>query len=470
MSRAGGPLVEDWSCRRYRSVLSRQRWNPFLRIFVEEDYSGPAKAFHDDVRKLVRMLVKVAEFNPNKASCCNLKLENFTPKALGWLHSYSEDQLPTCPLNLREKIRDLFLLHFNGTSKYIYCEPFFDSAIFINTVYHAQDKVTSLNLGDLKGAEKILQCTFPNLEELVWHSADMEELVSLSFPKLSLLSLTAEASSMLGFKMLRRCPSLKYLYTGLRVPDNPTRFDLDVLLRCYQSFWNSSSLIEEEEDEDDGDGDRKADYMLSLLPKLNYIGFWNAPEKVFAIMARCNISFETLQFGQLNQNLTRLCSLDSIMQALFKFNQPKYDCYKLSVNHLRMYLHAMPVVSLDYYLPQLMMGINDALCSIHSLDLFIHCSFSATMPSSWVLDGRFKNSRSKLKQLTHVSLHIDGYCVFDDLDCHLPPCLTCISISISLPTIGASKSVASLLGFLKRLSNVNSYPELEELHLQVRHL
>lgn len=25
----------------------------------------------------------------------------------------------------------------------------------------------------------------------------------------------------------------------------------------------------------------------------------------------------------------------------------------------QMYLHAMPVVSLDYYLPQLMMGIND---------------------------------------------------------------------------------------------------------------
>lgn len=24
-----------------------------------------------------------------------------------------------------------------------------------------------------------------------------------------------------------------------------------------------------------------------------------------------------------------------------------------------MYLHAMPVVSLDYYLPQLMMGVND---------------------------------------------------------------------------------------------------------------
>ncbi|EYC43608.1 hypothetical protein Y032_0488g2360 [Ancylostoma ceylanicum] len=81
--------------------------------------------------------------------------------------------------------------------------------------------------------------------------------------------------------------------------------------------------------------------------------------QLFAIMGRCGIRFETLQFGQLNQALTRLCSLDSIMQALFKFNQPKYECFKIDVSHLRMYLHAMPVVSLDYYLPQLMMGVND---------------------------------------------------------------------------------------------------------------
>ncbi|KHJ87038.1 hypothetical protein OESDEN_13195 [Oesophagostomum dentatum] len=240
----------------------------------------------------------------------------------------------------------------------------------------------------------------------------MDDFEGLGFPKLSLLSLTAEASSMAGFNLLRRCPSLTSLYTGLRVPDNPTRFDLDVLLRCYQSFWNTSSADDEEDDEDVA-ADSK--YVLSTLPKLQHVGFWNAPEKLFAIMARCGISFETLQFGQLNQSLSRLCSLDSMMQALFKFNQPKYDSYKLDVKHLRMYLHAMPVVSLDYYLPQLMMGIND----------------------------------------------------FDDLDCHLPPCLTSVSISVSLPAIGASKSVASLLDFIKRLANVNGYPDLEELHVQV---
>ncbi|CAJ0605979.1 unnamed protein product [Cylicocyclus nassatus] len=430
--------------------------NPFVRTFVEGDGRNIAKSFHDDVRKLVRALVRLAEFNPNKAGSSNLKLANFTPSALGWFHTYSEDQLPQCPLILREKIRDLFLQHFNGTSTYIYCEPLLDSAMFINTVFHAQDKVTILDLGEITGGQRILQCTLPNLEELVWHNVDMDHLLKSEFPKLRSLSITAEAISVHGFQLLYKCPSVETLYTGLRVPDNPTRFDLDVLLRCYQSFWNSASSAEEEEAE--GAETRKGGYQLTKLPKLT---------QLFSIMARCDIGFETLQFGQLNQALTRLCSLDSVMQALFMFNQPKYDCYKLSVDHLRMYLHAMPVVSLDYYLPQLMMGINDALCSIQSLALFIHCSFSATMPSSWVLDGRFKNSQSKLKRLTHFSLHIDSFCVFDDLDCHLPPCLTCISISVILPTIGASKSVSSLLAFIKRLANVNSYPDLEELHLQV---
>lgn len=56
---------------------------------------------------------------------------------------------------------------------------------------------------------------------------------------------------------------------------------------------------------------------------------------------------------------------------------------------------------------------------------------------------------------------------FDDLDCHLPPCLTCVSISVSLPAVGASKSVSSLLNFIKRLADVNAFPDLEELHLQV---
>ncbi|PIO65086.1 hypothetical protein TELCIR_13261 [Teladorsagia circumcincta] len=88
------------------------------------------------------------------------------------------------------------------------------------------------------------------------------------------------------------------------------------------------------------------------------------------------------------------------------------------------------------------------------------------MPTSWVLEGRQKNSCSKLKNLTHFSLHIDGFCVFHDLDCHLPPSLTCVSISVSLPAIGARRSLSSLMDLVKRLANVNAYPDLEELHLQ----
>ncbi|KAK6055897.1 hypothetical protein COOONC_06598, partial [Cooperia oncophora] len=107
------------------------------------------------------------------------------------------------------------------------------------------------------------------------------------------------------------------------------------------------------------------------------------------------------------------------------------------------------------------------MTSIRSLDLFVHCSFSASMPTSWMLEGRQKNSCSKLKNLSHFSLHIDGFCVFHDLDCHLPPSLTCISISVSLPPIGARRSVSSLMALVRRLANVNAYPDLEELHLQV---
>nr|VDP48438.1 unnamed protein product [Heligmosomoides polygyrus] len=223
---------------------------------------------------------------------------------------------------------------------------------------------------------------------------------------------------MTGFEVVRRCPRLVHLYTGLKVPDDPTRFDLDVLLRSYQTFWNTAAPSTEgrvaplDEDAEDSDGGRA---MMCVMPELRHLSFWNAPEKVFTIMAKNGIRLETLQFGQLDQSLSRLCSLDSIMQALFKFNQPKYECYKLAVSHLKMYLHAMPVVSLDYYLPQLMMGIND----------------------------------------------------FEDLDCHLPPSTSCVTISLSLPTIGAKRCVSSLLQFIRRLASVNAYPDLEELHLQV---
>lgn len=129
-----------------------------------------------------------------------------------------------------------------------------------------------------------------------------------------------------------------------------------------------------------------------------------------------------------------------------------------------------------------------ALSCIRSLDLFVHCSFSSSMPSSWVLEGRPRNSSSKLTSLTHFSFHIDGFCVvsivkgsrneyfeegfpsfqFEDLDCHLPPSTSCVTISLSLPTIGAKRCVSSLLQFIRRLASVNAYPDLEELHLQVR--
>ncbi|KAK6030146.1 hypothetical protein OSTOST_03726, partial [Ostertagia ostertagi] len=440
--------------------------NPFVRTFVEEDGNMHAKSFHDDVRLLVRMLRYLLESKWGAGDeGSSFMLDGFTPNALGWLCLYSEEQLPRCPVVLQEKIRDLFLRDFPRTSKYVYSPAFLKPETFVDVVAFRRDVITSLNLGELEvHGRPLIRLSFPNLRELIWHNADMFELASWNTPELTLLSVTASSSSMSDFDVLADRPKLEYLYTGLKVPDDPTRFDLDVLLRSYQAFWNTPVLAAKRED---WGGGNEPDYAISAIPSVRRIAFWNAPEKLFALMAKNNISFDTVQFGQLNQALTRLCSLDSIMQALFKFNQPKYECYKLEISHLKLYLHAMPVVSLDYYLPQLMMGINDAMTSIRSLDLFVHCSFSASMPTSWVLEGRQKNSCSKLKNLTHFSLHIDGFCVFNDLDCHLPPSLTCVSVSVSLPVIGARRSLSSLMDLVKRLANVNAYPDLEELHLQV---
>ncbi|KAK6051428.1 hypothetical protein COOONC_11067 [Cooperia oncophora] len=243
------------------------------------------------------------------------------------------------------------------TSTYVYSPSLLKPETFVDVVAFRRDVITTLNLGELEAAGRLLRrLSFPNLKELVWHNADMSELESWDAPELTVLSVTAAASSMSGFDVVTRLPKLEHLYTGLKVPDDPTRFDLDVLLRSYQAFWNTPVLTTRRGQWDEENGH---DYVISAVSNLRSVAFWNAPEKVFALMAKNSITFDTVQFGQLNQALTRLCSLDSIMQALFKFNQPKYECYKLSISHLKMYLHAMPVVSLDYYLPQLMMGIND---------------------------------------------------------------------------------------------------------------
>ncbi|CAJ0601606.1 unnamed protein product [Cylicocyclus nassatus] len=84
---------------------------------------------------------------------------------------------------------------------YVYCEPLLDSAMLSNTVFHAQDKVIKSNLGEITGGQRVLQCTLPNLEELVWHNVDMDLLLKSNFPKY-LLSITAEAQSMYGFQLL----------------------------------------------------------------------------------------------------------------------------------------------------------------------------------------------------------------------------------------------------------------------------
>ncbi|WKX93565.1 hypothetical protein Q1695_011104 [Nippostrongylus brasiliensis] len=453
-----------------RGVIDVERFfrneNPFMESHVKPgEVTVISKEFLEGVRRLVRMLQGWSKF---VAKCCgeevasDVALESLTPQALGWFHLFSDDELPKCPPVLQEKLRDLYRQYFGRSARYAYYVPLMSPSMFIQLAVDNKDSITSLNLGEMDSKHvqpSLIAEILPNLEEFTWHNASSHVFEADDYPRLKTLSLTFHSPSSFSQQLSwLRASNLEKLYSGLQVPDDPTRFDMDVLLRSYQAAWCNPVRREEGEERS---------FAIGTLPKLRHIGFWNAPERLFVIMAKQGIGFETLQFGQLNQSLTRLCSLDSILQALFKFNQPKYEIYKLDVSNLKMYLHAMPVVSLDYYLPQLMMAVNQALRSIRSLELFVRCCFSASMPSSWVLEDRPKNFNSNLKHLTHFSLHIDGYCVFNDLNCHLPPSIVSVSISVSLPSRGSDRCISSLLDFIRRLANVNAYPELEDLHLQV---
>uniref|UniRef100_A0A1I7WV82 ZM domain-containing protein n=1 Tax=Heterorhabditis bacteriophora TaxID=37862 RepID=A0A1I7WV82_HETBA len=493
--------------------------NPLCTRFYDVNDKKNMKCFHNEVRKLCKMLKNIAEIEDDgdesglrlgmwcrfefelyiiifmltlNRYMLTLVLENLSASALGWYHEYCDSRIARCPIILQEKLRDLMQHSFKritytvcqtctiigfpfSSTRFVYSKPLMKPSFFQTIVLSRVNQITCLDLGNIK-----LETVHPifmnsgliNLKELVWNAACPSLLLSLpARNRLKILSLTSAESTMVGFPAIVQFTGLKKLYTGLHVPDGPTRFDLDVLLRSYQNFWNLNINYSDEA----GDGVEMADsdLILSKMLNLRHISFWNAPEKVFTIMARRSLSFNTLQFGQLSQDLSRLCSLDSVMQALFKFNQPKYQIYQLNVDHLKLYLHAMPVISLDYYLPQLMMGLNESMWSIKSLDLFVHCSFGSSMPSSWSLEDSRKSSRSKMNNLTNFSLHIDGFCVvcyffmLDDLNYHLPRSIKSVSISLVLPSTKASRAIKSLLKFIRQLSDLNSFPDLDELHLQV---
>ncbi|VDL72479.1 unnamed protein product [Nippostrongylus brasiliensis] len=379
-----------------------------------------SKEFLESVRRLVRMLQGWSKF---VVKCCgeevasDVALENLTPHALGWIHLFSDDELPKCPPVLQEKIRDLYRQYFGRSARYAYSVPLMSPSMFIQLAVDNKDSITSLNLGEMDSKHvqlSLIAEILPNLEEFTWHNASSHVFEADDYPRLKALSLTFHSPSSFSQQLSwLRASNLETLYSGLQVPDDPR---LGAILSAEKKAKNG---------------------VLRSVPYPTFVIL------LFVIMAKQGISFETLQFGQLNQSLTRLCSLDSILQALFKFNQPKYEIYKLDVSILK------------------------ALRSIRSLELFVRCCFSASMPSSWVLEDRPKNFNSNLKHLTHFSLHIDGYCVFNDLNCHLPPSIVSVSISASLPRRGSDRCISSLLDFIRRLANVNAYPELEDLHLQV---
>lgn len=54
-----------------------------------------------------------------------------------------------------------------------------------------------------------------------------------------------------------------------------------------------------------------------------------------------------------------------------------------------------------------------------------------------------------------------------DLDTYLPDTLQSIGLSFIQPAEFKKKFIASLLEFIKHLGNINRFPDLDELHIQV---
>ncbi|KAE9415109.1 hypothetical protein Angca_001672, partial [Angiostrongylus cantonensis] len=151
--------------------------NPFLRTFV-----GCAThiglVLDVDVKQLVHMLKCFREYlvksTKGKTGC--VKLENMTPNAVGWTHFYSEDDFLMCSDVLREEIQGLLMHDFKATTKYAYWRTFMQPTAFVRMILDRADQITSLNLGGLEINEGIICGSFPNLEELIWHSANLGDL------------------------------------------------------------------------------------------------------------------------------------------------------------------------------------------------------------------------------------------------------------------------------------------------------
>lgn len=432
--------------------------NPFKRSYYDRDDPQSEKMFFNKIRALCSVLESYMEKFE-----VPIVIENLTPWALGWFYEMSEDELPRCPMMLQKRVKKILLGCKNSILTYSY--PFMKSSRFIKVVTENFEAVTSLNLGDIMHVDSVelSQHLFPNLlnlTEFEWHHADISAVTQLrnkdNMKRLILTYNIPEQQDYNLFGYLARFTRLKSFYFGFLVPHSPTRIQMEILLNLHQTVWRRK--LEENKNK-----------LLPSMSSIKEIGFWNVPEKFFIDAANARLSYSTINFGFLTQDQRKMCSFDSLLQAFFKFEESGKSYNRIQVKNLNMNMHAMPVVSLEYYFPNLMNHVNK-ISSLKKISLVVRSCFASEMNSSWSLETKKEMKMRKILPLanyTHFSLHVDTFCVFTDLERQLPTSLQSLSISLDLPVDNSAISVKSLVAFIAKLGDINDFPELEELHLQV---
>ncbi|CAI4221118.1 unnamed protein product [Auanema sp. JU1783] len=456
-------------------VYSNQ--NPII-LKPKEMKSDDCAELHEDVRRLLSLLEKIGESHGDSS----LNLVNFQSSSLHWLRG-SIKKIRRCPAVLQKRIKKLYHTYYKGSINLTYDDYLLRPSRFLSIVSKQSSHIAILNLGDIKNTAKLamhenLFPHLPNLEVFVWTRAESKFIQVLPSPhKLTHASITFRRGHLLVEHIgpVLNCQGLAHLFLGFRAPKFATRFDMEVLLNSYQLFWNRrnytprnmytvAGFIPVKASESSMDG---RDYCYRAFPKMKRIGFWNSPSSLFQVMCEKEYSFHTLQWGELNQGLNRLCSIDSVLESLFTYEAVQSYDYHFA-DHAKLYLHSMPVVSLEYYIPQLMALLGKIMSDVKTLEIFIKSSTDSAMPSGWLLsEKRPRKCSSIFTKMTHFSFHVDNMCLLTNLDILLPPTLTSLTLSFVVSLNAKKEFLDSLLNFIDKLDDPNRFPDLEEFHVQV---
>uniref|UniRef100_A0A1I7ULI6 F-box domain-containing protein n=1 Tax=Caenorhabditis tropicalis TaxID=1561998 RepID=A0A1I7ULI6_9PELO len=428
--------------------------NPFTWEFFDADNKEHKKLLLERTREMARLLERLLEIGDR------FQIENLNAAALGFQAEFDERYLPRVPFMLQKKLMHI-LKQFQTTSVSI-SPVFMRPSRVIRTFRDRFDQITTLDLGSMRplAACHLRQLVFPqlvNLENFTWNHADIEMLNKIpNKENMKTMNLTCHVIGRprwQDYKFLSKFKNLESFYLGFTVPHKPSRMTMDILLNLYQAIW-----------------DRKTGNLLESFPEIKEIGFWNAPEKIFQQLSKRIAPLETLNFGQLNQSLSQLCSFDSVLQAFFKFEELENAIAPPVIKNLNMNLHTMPAVGLDYYLPNLMNHVN-RLPDLESVSLLFNCIFHAEMTSSWSMESNSEKSSRRRPtfdtKYTKFELHSEGLCGLTDLDRQLPPSLESCTISLNLPAESGKKVIDSVIKFISKMASSNDFPELREFHIQI---